>query len=563
MRLKHIISILLTTVTFLANAQARGERVYISTDRQIYVAGENIHCSAYSIGSNGKLSSFSMTAYLELHSTSGLAVTGRAALVEGRGCAEIEIPRSLPTGNYSLLAYTKVGLTHKDCNPASAARIITIINPYGGERVENGVEIVDSETYSSVKAAQPETSGSISATFEGAMLTGSVMTMELANRGSHDASLDVSIVRTDGIVEPANIGMDGFMTEDAHGPAMYDEMTPDYEGEVIRARVAGIPDEEVAGMEGRIAFISAPGDKSDIYSSTIAADGRMSFYTSNIYGNKDLICEIEDKMEGSPAHIEILSPFADVKPGEIPVLMLCESMRNDIEARSTASQLGATFESEAIVDFLDIRPSLLFSGECRSYALDDYTRFPTMEEVIVEFIPELRIRKGNEDKRHLNVLVNDSFKRASFSQGTALLMIDGVPLFDHEKILTYDPLLVKNIDIYTSRFYIGARYYDGIVNFTTYGRNLPSMKFTPDVRVVAFKGAALPGIVNGMAIDPENEPDYRQTAFWHPLVKLQAGSSECFGFRVPSVAGEYMLKIEGLDSDGNPIFASKTITINK
>lgn len=563
MRLKHIISILFTTVTFLASAQASGERVYISTDRQIYIAGENIHCSAYSIGNDGKLSSFSMTAYLELHSTSGLAATGRAALVGGRGCAEIELPRNLPTGNYSLLAYTKVGLTHKDCNPASAARIITIINPYGGERVEKGVEIADAGSFSAAKAEQPASSGSVSMTLTGATRIGSSMSLELTNKGASDAMLDVSIVRTDGLSEPGNIGLAGFMAADSHGPAMYDEMTPDYEGEIIRARVAGIPDAEVANMEGRIAFISAPGDKSDVYSCTIAADGSMKFYTSNIYGNKDLICEIEDKREGSAAHVEILSPFVDVNPGEIPSLILSESMRSDIEARSTASQLGATFESEAITDFLEIRPSLLFSGECRSYALDDYTRFPTMEEVIVEFIPELRIRKGNEDKRHLNVLVNDSFKRASFSQGTALLMVDGVPIFDHEQILTYDPLLIKTVDIYTSRFYIGARYYDGIVNFTTYGRNLQSMKFTPDVRVVAYKGAAVPGIINGMSIDSKNEPDYRQTAFWHPLVKLDAGASESYKFQIPHIPGDYMLKIEGVDSEGNPIFATQKITINK
>ena len=563
MRLKHIISILLSAVTCLAAAQTRGERVYISTDRQIFMAGETIRCSAYSIGSQGRLSGFSMTAYLELHSSTGLAASARAALQNGRGSAEIEIPRNLPTGNYSLIAYTKIGLIRRDCNPAAGARIITILNPYGGERVENGVEIVDSETYSAIKTAQPAASGSISATFDGAMRAGSTMTLEIANGGSSDAALDVSIVRTDGIADPGSTGLAGFMSADAHGPAIVGALTPDYEGEVIRARVAGISEEETGTMEGRIAFISAPGDKSDIYSSTIAADGSMNFYTSNIYGSKDLICEIEDKMEESPAHIEILSPFVDITPGEIPVLNLSESLRADIEARSNAAQLGANFGSETIRDFLDIRHSLLFSGECRSYNLDDYTRFPTMEEVIVEFIPELRNRKGNDDKRHLNVLVNDSYKKASFSQGTALLMVDGVPIFDHEQILAYDPLLVKTIDIYTTRFYIGARYYDGIVNFSTYGNNLPSMKFTPDVRVVSFKGAALPGIVNGMAIDAENEPDYRQTAFWHPLVKLQAGSSESFEFRMPQVAGEYMLKIEGLDSEGNPIFASRKITINK
>lgn len=562
MRVKKLISILLAAVSVMAGAQERSERVYISTDRQIYIAGENIHCSAYSIGGDGKLSRFSMAAYVELHSASGLAASGRAALVGGRGSAEIELPRNLPTGNYSLVAYTKIGLMRRNCNPAAGAKTITVINPYGSERLENGVEIVDRETYSAAITEIPAAQGSVSASLTGTQ-AGAYMTLGIANNGSTAANLDVSIVRLDNIPEPGNGGIAGFLAADATGPATCAAMTPDYEGEVVSARVAGIPESEIYRMEGKIAFISAPGDKSDIYSSTIAADGSMNFYTSNIYGNKDLICEIENKLEEMPAHIEILSPFVDIQTDGVPPLMLCEDMRKDIEARSIAAQLSANFESETIRDFLQIRPSLLFGGECRSYALDDYTRFPTMEEVMVEFIPELRIRKGDDDKRHLNVLVNDSYGRSSFSQGTALITVDGVPVFDHEQILAYDPLLVKTIDIYTTRFYIGARYYDGIVNFSTYGRNLPSMKFTPDVRVVSFKGAAVPGIVNGMAIDTENEPDYRQTAFWNPLVKIPADSSESFEFHMPDVPGEYMLKIEGLDSDGNPIFATRKITINK
>lgn len=563
MKLRTIISIFLTAASLVANAQSRGERVYISTDRQIYIAGENIRCSAYCIGNDGRLSNFSMTAYLELHSSSGMAANGRAALLGGRGCAEIEIPRSLPTGNYSLMAYTKVGLMRENCAPAAGSRIITIINPYGSERVDNGVKIVDAGAYAAIRAAQPETAGNISASLDGIRHAGSTMTLQLTNNGSSKASLDVSIVRMDGIAEPGNPGLAGFLAADAKGPALAGAMTPDYEGEVINARVAGIPESEVGMMEGRIAFISAPGDKSDVYSSTIAADGTMSFYTSNINGNKDLICEIEDKLEGSPAHIEIVSPFVNVNPGEIPVLPLCEGMRSDILARSMAAQLNASFASEAISDYLQIRPSLLFSGQCRSYVLDDYTRFPTMEEVMVEFIPELRIRKGDEGKRQINVLVNDSYKNPEFSQGTALTLVDGVPIFDYEQILAYDPLLVQTVDIYTSRFFIGARYYDGIVNFVTYAHNLPSMKFTPDVRVVSFKGTALPGILNGMSIDSENGPDYRQTAFWHPLVKLKAGESDSYEFHVPGVPGEYILKIEGMDSKGNPIFATQKITITK
>lgn len=44
------------------------ERVYISTDRDVYVAGDAVWMSAYCLdASSGSLSSFSKTAYVEVH----------------------------------------------------------------------------------------------------------------------------------------------------------------------------------------------------------------------------------------------------------------------------------------------------------------------------------------------------------------------------------------------------------------------------------------------------------------------------------------------------------------
>ena len=49
------------------------ERVYISTDREVYVAGDAVWLSAFCVdASTGHLSTFSKTAYVEVHSASGM-----------------------------------------------------------------------------------------------------------------------------------------------------------------------------------------------------------------------------------------------------------------------------------------------------------------------------------------------------------------------------------------------------------------------------------------------------------------------------------------------------------
>ena len=61
-------------LSMLAGMAAQGqERVYVSTDKNAYLAGEDMWCSVYCIDdSTGRYSSLSSVAYLEFHSSVGL-----------------------------------------------------------------------------------------------------------------------------------------------------------------------------------------------------------------------------------------------------------------------------------------------------------------------------------------------------------------------------------------------------------------------------------------------------------------------------------------------------------
>ena len=85
----------------LLSGQSRiRERVYVSTDREVYVAGDAVWMSAYCVdASSGKLSAFSKTAYVEVHSAAGMVQTAKVALEGGRGGGRLMLPNSLPTGS--------------------------------------------------------------------------------------------------------------------------------------------------------------------------------------------------------------------------------------------------------------------------------------------------------------------------------------------------------------------------------------------------------------------------------------------------------------------------------
>ena len=86
---------------FASDGDRLRERVYISTDRDVYVAGDCVWMSAYCVdAATGRLSDFSRIAYVEVHSTAGTVQTAKVALEGGRGAASLTLPNTLATGNY-------------------------------------------------------------------------------------------------------------------------------------------------------------------------------------------------------------------------------------------------------------------------------------------------------------------------------------------------------------------------------------------------------------------------------------------------------------------------------
>ena len=121
----------------LLSGQSRiRERVYVSTDREVYVAGDAVWMSAYCVdASSGKLSAFSKTAYVEVHSAAGMVQTAKVALEGGRGGGRLMLPNSLPTGNYRLLAYTALGASEEGFDPAVGARTLSVFNTFSNVAV--------------------------------------------------------------------------------------------------------------------------------------------------------------------------------------------------------------------------------------------------------------------------------------------------------------------------------------------------------------------------------------------------------------------------------------------
>lgn len=540
--MKKIVSILILLLVAALCGAAR-ERVCIVTDRSAYLAGEQVWYSAFCV-EGSTLSSSSSMAYIEVVSADGTGVVGKVALIGGRGCGKIDLPESMPTGNWKIIAYTAAGGVGD--SSFEGAPTISVFNPRTTAR-SGGVSFAG-DSYPEV-TTEPTVSEKVRLLVNRTGHCGTMIPVGLENL-TGDITVSVSISPVDGIAPPPSGTIADFLAVSDSSPAV----APfEVEGEVVEGYLADAFGNRVSADTLSAGAISSRGAISDCYYSHFRSDGSISFLTSNIYGNRDLFSEIHDCPEG--VHMEIVDPFLHPSVSAPAPLLLSRAQRRSLLERMARQAAFFSSNPDTLVEFLPKREGLLIDErDAVVYNLDDYVRFPTMNEVLVEIIPELRFRKGPDGKHRLKLFRKDRTGTVMAYQDNVLVLLDGVVLTDHEKLYNLDAMQMKEIRFYANTYSVGDRTFNGIVHFIT-GRNaLSAMKFGPEVRIIDFPGCSYP-VAFGAKGQEWSLP------LWQPMLSLPAGERSSFSLLLPSEPGTWRIRLEGMSLSGEPVIAESFITV--
>src|SRR5690606_32888804 len=160
--------------------------------------------------------------------------------------------------------------------------------------------------------------------------------------------------------------------------------------------------------------------------------------------------------------------------------------RDELEQRSLAMQVQDIFYRE-ISDrrIRAVADSTAFYGiPDQSYLLDDYTRFPVLEEVMREYVSAIMVRKR---KGKFHFLVIDA-TRKGLLDGDPMVLLDGVPVFDLDKMMRFDPLRIKKLDVVTRNYILGPLRMPGIVSYVTYTGDLAGFELDPRAVTLDYDG---------------------------------------------------------------------------
>lgn len=515
----------------------RVERTYVVTDRDWYAAGETVYLSAFCVDvSEGvRLSDVSAVAYVELTSADGMAVGGKVALLDGRGAGSIVLPRTLPSGNYRLSAYTALSAREGGYDPRTGSRIISVYNTLSTARVKDGVEVGTAP--SAGPGEQPE-----QASIQARVLPDGRISLT----SPVSASLALSVYRNEPFPSYGRGSLARVLATPA-GPRT-GEVVPEYDGEILTLHLSGANGEPLPpSASQKTVFVSRPGHLEDIYAAPLQPDGRARLYTSNFFGPGDLVVSMA---KDTPAFkVEVESPFRSLEPGDIPPLVLDLSQSAALTRLGARMQVTSAFDADTLYRKLPARQMVFLADKCNRYVLDDYTRFATLREVFVEYLADIRTR-GRGEELELQVR---SFTREGGALGfrdlPSLILVDGVPVFNHSLVYNLDPALVKRVDVYPFYCTFGQAMYSGVANFVTFKGDLGGIRFGDNVRILDYEGVATP--VAFVPSESHRYPGERETLLWQPLVELPAGQE----LVLPLLKADegLVLVVEGLTAEGKPV----------
>lgn len=287
--------------------------------------------------------------------------------------------------------------------------------------------------------------------------------------------------------------------------------------------------------------------------------GKLLFEIQNFYGNNELTGQTNTGRD-SLYEIEILNPFSESKSEYvIPGLTLNRKSMITAEQRSIHMQVQNIFhKNERSIFKRPAFDSVAFYGTPdEKYYLDDYTRFPTMEEVLREYVRGVQVRKTRGSFRFMNY---DMVNRTFFGSNP-LVMLDGVPVFDIDKIMTLDPHLVKSVEVMNRRWYLGASTVAGIVSYKTYRGDLGGFQPGPLSLSQPYEGLQLEREFFSPRYETTQQtlstlPDTRDLLYWSFSVPLDQDGKNQIQFYTSDVVGKYKVVVQGIDKDGIPGYSS-------
>ena len=174
---------------------------------------------------------------------------------------------------------------------------------------------------------------------------------------------------------------------------------PEYNGHIVTGKLVNTATN--APGEDIVAYFGVPGKRVQLFTARSDSSGRLLFNTKDFYGPGEIVIQTNTQHD-SVYRVDIVSPFSEqYSKTNLPAFGISADMQQALEKNSLGMQVLNIYSGDNIRKYYDapIDSGAFFGKPDKTYKLDDYTRFTTMEEVLREYIREIYLTRS--DKRYL------------------------------------------------------------------------------------------------------------------------------------------------------------------
>ncbi|MGB5237405.1 MAG: hypothetical protein WBN59_07185 [Flavobacteriaceae bacterium] len=555
------------------------EGIYLHQSNTLLFAGERLYYKLYCLNLNEKkLSDLSKIGYVQLYNSQGETIfRHKIRLNNGIGTGDFSIPAELPTGSYKLKAYTNWMLSRAE-NQYFESNLL-IINPYKAtaetylEKISKDSINPDSTTVTAVprkaEILQFESKGDqiVSMTLNDTSFNTRSpvnITLEPLRYTATGGHYSLTVRKVDSsfpqMQEPSievwsKYG--SFWTRNMSNPGTM----PELRGELFSGRVVNRNDGQPAA--GIKVILSLPGDPFVVEIVQSNADGRFYYNLDTPISSTQAVFQFLSK-DREQYELQLdPSPVPDYQPEDFVEFTLSDDLEAAILERSIHNQIENAYaiaKSDTIENPAEDIP--FYRNYQQRFFLDDYTRFNTLRETMVEIVDNAWIDENGEKDPTFGVRPLVGYLDAGGL--LPMVFVDGLFIQDHKNLVNYNSKEIRSISLSRDRYLVGSQIFQGLLSLETKSGEFYKTLYREHLlrrevdRPEPVRRYYFADYINDS--DASRIPDFRYQLFWVPDIAL-GNDYTVYRFSTSDVKGKFEVELKGYSSEGEPVSLRKQFTV--
>lgn len=546
--MKKFIYLIIAVFTFNTIALSQensfpAESIYIHTNSETFISGESLLYKVYCFeNSNNNLSKISKIAYVELFNNQGVSlVRNKIELIDGIGNNEIFISTNFETGKYKLVGYTS-WMQNNSTNKYFETEI-TIINPFKPFQNKE-----DRKSFNKiVKFNKNDTNDDLLLSLNKKTFSSREkisLLIESKKLKNAPNNFLISVRKIDSL----NFGNSNYVISQKPNEKINTiSYLPELRGELLSGKIT--TENPNKKLENNDVALSFTGEKFDLKVFRTNTNGTFNFILDKNITNSNAYIQVLDDESNDykiildyPTKTQLIGNNMDddiyINPNFIP----------QIEERLISCQIQNTFNTQ---DFSNNNGSFLpfYNPHQTDYILDDYKRFPSFKETIVEIIPSVYFK---QNKEQYGLHIRD-YITSGDSYGKALVLIDGLMIQNVNELFNYNTKNIYKISVINKPYVYGSKIFSGIISIITFDKNytLIPKEVTP-ITIERYSASTKYNQPNYNNNNLERIPDYRYQLLWEPNIEIN-NENKSIEFYSSDIKGNFEITVEGFTNNGEHI----------